>query len=323
MKIERDAQGKTRVAKGDKSGLGGQYAPDSEALKTMLKKYAEQTRMLVDKNKNNTVSEMSMEEYNEAVKNREILEEYYSEYNKEQSQLAREFVENYISDDKFTYFADFTPDVPTNRGMSLARSDDGQPLGWELRVGTRGRSGKTDTGFYATREEALASLDMVQEARKNNAYVKEQMKHYDAQKENEEAVELERSTPLGPWNMKLIFIEPEPNIKNPKENGYHAGWCIVASSNAYNDGKPIFINHQGYPTREEALAAKNSIADSLESFTDKDRYVHVEGQGNVLYNNLSHEKYEALINNYAFKPQPWLGFDILTDYYPKSNYPGD
>lgn len=36
MKIERDSSGKTRVAKGDKSGLGGQYAPDSRALKNQM-----------------------------------------------------------------------------------------------------------------------------------------------------------------------------------------------------------------------------------------------------------------------------------------------
>jgi hypothetical protein len=32
MRIERDNQGRTRVAKGDRSGLGGQYAPDVHGL---------------------------------------------------------------------------------------------------------------------------------------------------------------------------------------------------------------------------------------------------------------------------------------------------
>jgi hypothetical protein len=32
MKIERDNAGKTRIAKGDKTGLGGQYAPDPNKL---------------------------------------------------------------------------------------------------------------------------------------------------------------------------------------------------------------------------------------------------------------------------------------------------
>jgi hypothetical protein len=32
MKIERDGQGKTRVAKGDRTGLGGQYTPDPVKL---------------------------------------------------------------------------------------------------------------------------------------------------------------------------------------------------------------------------------------------------------------------------------------------------
>lgn len=32
MKIERDRNGKTRVAKGDRSGLGGQYAPDIDKI---------------------------------------------------------------------------------------------------------------------------------------------------------------------------------------------------------------------------------------------------------------------------------------------------
>lgn len=37
MKIERDAQGKTRVAKGDKSGLGGRFAPDINFFRNKVK----------------------------------------------------------------------------------------------------------------------------------------------------------------------------------------------------------------------------------------------------------------------------------------------
>jgi hypothetical protein len=32
MKIERDPTGRTRIAKGDKSGLGGQFAPDVDSF---------------------------------------------------------------------------------------------------------------------------------------------------------------------------------------------------------------------------------------------------------------------------------------------------
>lgn len=323
MKIERDAQGKTRVAKGDKSGLGGQYAPDSETLKKMLKHYAYQARLIVAKQKDNTLSDMSIEEYNDAINSREILEDYYNNYNKEQAEINRSLNEDYISDGTFTYFADFTPDVPTSRGMSIARSEDGQPRGWELRVGSRGNSGKTNTGFYNSREEALASISIVQEARNNNPYVVEQNKIYNSEVEDKEATLLPSSAPLGPWNMKLVFLEPEPKVGSEVKNGYHSGWCVVAESKFYNDGKPVFISHQGYETREEALSYKNVLTEGLNKYDDKERYVYVEGQGNVVYNNLSHEKYENLINSYAFQPQPWLGYDVLTDYYPKSNYPGD
>lgn len=323
MKIERDAQGKTRVSKGDKSGLGGQYAPDSEALKNMLKHYAAQSRLIIEKQKNNTISEMSVEEYNDAIACREALEEHYNEYNKEQSLINREFKDDYTTDDRFTYFADFTPDVPTNRGMALARSEDGEPKGWELRIGSHGSSGQTGTGFYNTREEALASLSQLQEARKNNPYVQEQLKTYNTEVEEREAVILPTSAPLGPWKMKLVFLEPEPHMTKEKTNGYHAGWCLVAESDSYNEGKPVFVNHQGYATRDKAAVAKDEIAGSLVAFEDKYRYVHVEGQGSILYNDMSHEKYQDLINSYAFKPQPWLSHDVLTDYYPKSNYPGD
>ena len=37
MKIERDASGKTRVAKGDKSGLGGRFAPDINFFRNKVK----------------------------------------------------------------------------------------------------------------------------------------------------------------------------------------------------------------------------------------------------------------------------------------------
>ena len=44
VKISRDEDGKTRVAKGDKSGLGGQYAPDPakiELAKTQMEELKE------------------------------------------------------------------------------------------------------------------------------------------------------------------------------------------------------------------------------------------------------------------------------------------
>jgi hypothetical protein len=39
MNIERDKNGKTRVAKGDKSGLGGQYAPDPAKIADAKQKF--------------------------------------------------------------------------------------------------------------------------------------------------------------------------------------------------------------------------------------------------------------------------------------------
>ena len=44
MKIERDKDGKTRVAKGDKTGLGGQYAPDPQKLDAAKNKLEELNR---------------------------------------------------------------------------------------------------------------------------------------------------------------------------------------------------------------------------------------------------------------------------------------
>lgn len=45
VKINKDSEGKTRVAKGDKTGLGGQFAPDPvkmDAAKTNIKKLEEE-----------------------------------------------------------------------------------------------------------------------------------------------------------------------------------------------------------------------------------------------------------------------------------------
>jgi len=47
VKISRDNTGKTRVAKGDKSGLGGQYAPDPAKIET-AKRNAEELTKLAD-----------------------------------------------------------------------------------------------------------------------------------------------------------------------------------------------------------------------------------------------------------------------------------
>lgn len=315
-KIERDANGKTRVAKGDKSGLGGQFAPDPE----LLKKYAEQTK-LVRLYSISEAGEMSLEEYQDAIKGRDLLEEYYTEYNREQTAISNQFLDETVTDGTFVYHADFVFDVPTARGMSIPKSDDGQPRGWMLRVGTRGHSAPSGTGFYGTREEALASLEQVQQSRKDNVYVQEQLKQYDPKREREAAVELDRSAPLGPWVMELKFIEPEPKVTNPKENGYHSGWCIVASSPEY-DGD-VFVEHEGYRTREEAAQAAQIKADAMKAWEDKYRAVHVDGVGSVLYNDMSHENYQKLINSYGFKPQPWLAYDHVVDYYPKSNYQGD
>ena len=321
-KIERDASGKTRVAKGDKSGLGGQFAPDP----ALLKKYAEQSQQFAKAQSRYATPEerdsLSVKEYEEALLAREALQDYYTAYNKEQQEIANSVdKEEVVSDGTFVYHADFCYDVPYNVGMSRPNSDDGQPRGWMLRVGTRGNSAPTGTGFYATREEALASLEQVQQSRKNNAYVQEQVNQYDPQREREEAVELDRSAPLGPWTMELKFIEPEPNINKPKENGYHAGWCIVAKSPEY--GTDVFIEHQGYRTREEAAQVAGTKADAMKAWEGKYRSVHVDGVGSVLYNDMSHENYQKLISSYGFTPQPWLAYDQMTDYYPKSNYPGD
>ena len=318
VRIERDAQGKTRVAKGDKSGFGGQYAPDAE----LLKRYAEQTRKLLEYNKDKSTDALPLEEYNDAVKAKELLEEFYESYNKEQEEVSRNHRDDVVESEGFTYFADFCSDVPTSRGMLVANSKDGQPRGWQLRIGKPGNSGKTGTGFFSTREEALAAIDVVNESRKNNSYVQEQLSQYDASKEKHESVFLP-SAPHGPWGMELRFFEPEPNVSNPKENGYHAGWCIVAVSDEFNNGSPIFIEPQGYKTREEASQARKEIETKMEAFAGKERAVYVEGKGNVIYNNLNTEQYEQITHTFGFTPRPWMATDLIQDYYPKSNYPGD
>lgn len=322
VNIERDATGKTRVAKGDKSGLSGQYAPDFE----LLKKYAADAKKL---NKHNLAQDeteiMSVEEYNDAVASREALIQHYNEYNKSQQEIAINSDPNeYVNDGTFTYFADFSYDSPVKTSISSPRSEDGQPKGWSLRLGSRTSSSKTGLDYFATREEALAAVDIMQDVRKNNPYVKEQLAQYNVEKENKEAVRLPSSTPKGPWDMKLVFIEPKPNAASPAENGYHAGWCLVAKSDNFNNGEPVFINNQGYKTREEAVKEMNIVNETIEGWRDhKDRVIFVEGKGNILYNNMSHEQYEQVINHFGFKPRPWAAADHFTDYYPKSNYQGD
>ena len=323
-KIERDASGKTRVAKGDKSGLGGQFAPDPE----LLKKYAEQARKFHAAQSRYASPEerdsLSVQEYNEGIIAREALQDYYTIYNKEQQDIAHSLnKDNTVSDGTFTYFADFAFDVPVAYGMFAPNSEDGQPRGWQLRVGSEGVKGKSGTGFFATMEEALASVEQVQVFRKNNPYVKEQSALYDSAREDKEGIALSISVPKGPWNMKLQFIEPEPNLENPKENGYHAGWCIVAVSPEYDNGKPVFVNPQGYKTRDDAVEARNLVVETMASWDGKDRVVFIEGQGNVAYNNMTSEQYSKLINHYGFQPRPWSASDEFKDYYPKTSYPGD
>lgn len=320
VNIERDSNGKTRVAKGDKSGLGGQYAPDVE----LLKKYATLAKELTKKvnTTGDLLGNMSMDEYDEAVAAQAYLENFYREYNKEQQEIANnEDKEETVTDGTFTYFPEFNFDTAVKTSVTQPHSEDGQPKGWVLRAGTRGSSSFTGTGYYATREEALASLDKVQQSRLDNQYVQEQASQYDPARESKEAIELDRSVPKGPWTMELKFIEPVPSVTNPKENGYHAGWCLVAKSP--NSEGDVFVSHQGYKTRGEALDARNLVVETMEGWAGKDRVIFVEGQGNIAYNNMSSETYDKVINSIGFQPRPWAAADILVDYYPKSNYQGD
>ena len=50
VKISRDNDGKTRVAKGDKSGLGGQYAPDPAKITAAKTKISEIPLLVDDEN---------------------------------------------------------------------------------------------------------------------------------------------------------------------------------------------------------------------------------------------------------------------------------
>jgi hypothetical protein len=52
MRLFRDKSGKTRVAKGDRSGLGGQYAPDPIKIKDIKRQAAEMRELaaLAEKN---------------------------------------------------------------------------------------------------------------------------------------------------------------------------------------------------------------------------------------------------------------------------------
>lgn len=52
MKIERDAAGKSRVAKGDQTGLGGQFAPDVNSFTARR-----QQQMMNDLNESETFEE--------------------------------------------------------------------------------------------------------------------------------------------------------------------------------------------------------------------------------------------------------------------------
>lgn len=322
-KIERDANGKTRVAKGDKSGLGGQYAPDVELLKRHALKVAEFAKTFQESN-GNPLEVMTVREYDEAAEAVESLHQHYDLYNKEQQTI---FDTNYeeppVSDGDFTYFPVFSADNSYTGLSRTPRNSEGQPAGWTLRVGDQYSSTVSGLGYYATREEALNAVEVMKASRLSNPYVKEQSSKYDVEYENREATALQSSAPKGPWVMKLKFIEPKPNVSNPKENGYHSGWCLIVESDQYQNGAPVFVSPQGYATREEAVEAKNLVLETMKGWEGKDRVIFAEGSGNIPYNNMSSEQYEKVVNNYGFKPRPWAASDEYVNYYPDSSYQGD
>lgn len=313
VNIERDINGKTRVAKGDKSGLGGQYAPDLEALK----RHADNAKKLTFNSPTHAGADsLTMEEYNSAVESRDIIVKHYEQYNEEQQKIANSVnPEEYIQDDNFTYFTEFTPDTPYKDFLRQPRDEEGQPKVWSLRVGTKGSSSDSGLGFFTTREDALNAVQELKNARSSNSYVQQELKKYNPEREKKEAVRLPSSTPKGPWDMIITFIEPVPHATKIKENGYHSGWCLTAVSENYHDGEPVFINHEGYHTREDAIAAKDLVLSTIDYWSEnKDRVIFVEGQGNILYNHMSHEQYERTINHYGFKPRPWAASDMFINY---------
>ena len=95
MKIERDAQGKTRVAKGDKSGLGGQYAPDM----SFFRNKAKANRKIVE---DIAESEFYVDEFTLTLQdNLQALKDFISNDDGSGSpvNIANEFYGNYISCD--------------------------------------------------------------------------------------------------------------------------------------------------------------------------------------------------------------------------------
>ena len=318
MKIERDVHGKTRVAKGDKSGFGGRFAPDIETLKRL----SEQARKSYDV-KRNDLGGLTVKEYEEAVESREILREYFSSYNKEQAAIARSFADDdTIEQNGVSYAIVFSPDV-TYEGRWGSEGTDGQPKGWQLRVGNHYSHSSSGLQPFATREEAIAAIPLLEDSLKNNKYVQEQATKYNLDEEMSKGVILSVGTAKGPWNMHLRFLTPKPHMTEENKNGYNAGWCVVCVSDNYNGGGLVFVNPNGYETREEAQEALNQTVDSMKDWDGKERAVHVEGKGNILYSSLNTEGYERITSHYGFKPRPWMNTDELIDYYPKSNYPGD
>ena len=95
MKIERDASGKTRVAKGDRSGLGGQYAPDMDFFRNKLKA----NRQIIE---DIPESEAYVDEFTLTLQdNLQALKDFQANDNGTGSptEIANDFYGNYISCD--------------------------------------------------------------------------------------------------------------------------------------------------------------------------------------------------------------------------------
>ena len=95
MKIERDASGKTRVAKGDKSGLGGQYAPDMDFFKNKAKANKKIIESIDD-------SETYVDEFTLTLQdNLQALKDFVAndDGTMSPSGIANDFYANYISCD--------------------------------------------------------------------------------------------------------------------------------------------------------------------------------------------------------------------------------
>lgn len=95
MKVERDAQGKTRVAKGDKSGLGGRFAPDINFFRNKVKANRKIIEDIPD-------SEVYVDEFTLTLQdNLQALKDFQAndDGTGAATEIANEFYSNYISCD--------------------------------------------------------------------------------------------------------------------------------------------------------------------------------------------------------------------------------